>query len=112
MDDVMKVVVAIFAAIALILFTTWVFTIAGVNIYGYTAPREAAIERKTFEETKSYNQGMIQELQNMQFEYLKATKEQQVGLANIILHRTADYDDAKLPQDLRLFVQGLRASRK
>ena len=50
------------------------------------------MRRETFEESKAYNAGMIQELQNMQFEYVKAAPEQKDALASIILHRVADYD--------------------
>lgn len=51
---------------------------------------------------------MTQELQNMQFEYVKATPSQKEALATIILHRAADYDVDKLPADLRSFIQSLR----
>jgi len=73
-------------------------------MYKYFAPKQEAVRRQVFEETKSYNQGMVQELCNMQFEYIKASPSQQAALASIILHRAADYDENKLPSDLRQFI--------
>ena len=72
------------------------------------APKEEAVRRTTFEESKAYNQGMVQELQNMQFEYIKADKDQKLALRSIILHRTADYDMDRMPPDLRSFVEQLK----
>jgi hypothetical protein len=54
---------------------------------------------------------MIQELENMQFEYIKAKPEQKAALASIILHRAADYDVERLPLDLRSFIEKLRTER-
>jgi hypothetical protein len=75
------------------------------------APREEALRRETFEQSKAYNQGMVQELQNMQFEYIKAAPEQKAALASIILHRAADYDVNLMPADLRTFIEQLRRER-
>jgi len=72
-------------------------------------PQYEAVRRETFEQSKSYNQGMIQELQNMQFEYVQADSEHKAGLASIILHRSADYDVKKLPPDLAQFISDLRS---
>jgi hypothetical protein len=81
-------------------------------LYKVFAPRQEAVRREVFEQSKAYNQGMIQELQNMQFEYVKAAPEHRQALASIILHRAADYDDNKLPADLRTFVRDLRAQQE
>ncbi len=61
-----------------------------------------------FMQTKSYQQGMIQELQNMQFDYVKADPEAQKALASIILHRAADFPESEMPDDLRAFIRKLR----
>ena len=44
----------------------------------------------------------------MQFEYVQADSGGKAALAGIILHRAADFDETKLPPDLRDFVDGLR----
>ena len=77
-------------------------------MYKFFAPKYEQVRRETFEQTKSYNQGMIQELQNMQFEYIKADPEHQKALASLILHRAADYPEDKMPADVRDFIHGLK----
>lgn len=77
-------------------------------LYKYFAPKEEAVRRQVFEQSKAYNDGMAQELDNMRFEYLKATPEQQTALASVILHRAASYDVSKLPPDLQSFIEKLR----
>lgn len=71
-------------------------------------PQEEAVRRETFEQSKAYNQGAIQELQNMQFEYVKSDDNAKKALAPIILHRAADFDVNKLPDDLRHFINSLK----
>ena len=81
-------------------------------LYKYFAPKMEQVRRETFEQTKSYNQGMIQELQNMQFEYIQASNEHKMALRSIILHRAADYPVDKMPVDLRQFIQQLKNGEK
>lgn len=100
-------VVSIVGVLALI----WVFVGNDFMLYKVFAPKQEAVRREVFEQSKAYNQGMIQELQNMQFEYAKATKAQQDAMASIILHRVADFDRTKLPSDLLSFVIKLEQER-
>ena len=111
MSDTTKVVLASILGIALLLGLTWVIQGNDFFLYQAFAPKYEGVRRQTFEQSKAYNQGMVQELQNMQFEYVKATPEQQKALASVILHRAADYDTTKLPADLRQFIDDLRAER-
>jgi hypothetical protein len=78
-------------------------------LYRFFAPKYEQVRRETFEQTKSYNQGMIQELQNMQFQYIQADSSEKQALASIILHRAADYDVEKMPADLRSFIINLKS---
>lgn len=86
----------------------WVATGNDFFLYKYFAPKYEQVRRETFEESKAYRQGMIQELQNMQLEYVKATPEQKQVLASVILHRIADFDEKALPPDLWKFVIDLK----
>ena len=97
--------------LAVVLGLGWVFQGNDFFMYKFFAPKYEDARRNVFENTKSYNQGYIQELQNMQFEYVKADKEHKVALASIILHRAADYPEDKLPSDLRAFISQLRSER-
>jgi len=111
MRDILKgTVIALLSIIGLLVI---IFAVQGESFFMYKlfAGRTEQVRREVFEQSKAYNQGMIQELQNMQFEYLKATKEQQAGLKSIILHRVADYDVNKLPTHLQAFVFQLRGDQ-
>ena len=99
------------AVVASIFFSIVVLSFGSFYIYRYFAPRTEAGRRDVFEQSKAYNQGMVQELQNMAFEYAKAEPQQKAALASIILHRTADYDVNRLPRDLRDFIDKLRTDR-
>lgn len=100
------------SAIGIFLFITvgltWIIQGEDFALTKFWAPKYEAVRRQTFEESKAYNQGMIQELQNMRFQYIQANKDQKQALASIILHRSADYEEAKMPNDLKLFVQQLK----
>ncbi len=82
-------------------------------LYKVLAPKREAVRREVFEQSKAFNQGMVQELQNMQFEYVKADTAHKAALAGIILHRSADFDfdDPRVPNDLKVFVTELKRSR-
>ncbi len=112
MQDFWKGAGIVLMALAVIMGLGWVVQGNDFFMYKWFAPKYEQTRREIFEQTKSYNQGMIQELQNMQFDYVKATsQEQKDSLTDVILHRTADYDLAKMPPDLRQFVEKLRQDR-
>lgn len=108
MKDLFKSLLACLLVITIVIAIVW--GIQGNNFFMYKvfAPKYEQTRREVFEQTKSYNQGMIQELSNMQFEYYQASPEHQKALATIILHRAADYDESLLPNDLRSFIQQLK----
>jgi len=111
----MKELFGIFAAfifvLTIVLGLTWLAQGNDFFLYQYFAPKYENVRRQVFEQTKSYNQGMIQELQNMEFQYMQADPDHKDALATIILHRAADYDESKMPSDLREFVDNLRRER-
>ena len=90
---------------------------AGENffLYKYFAPKQAAVQRQVFENTPSFNKGMIQELQNMQFDYIKEKDpDAKAALASIILHRASGYNlnDPDVPADLRSFIEELKQKQE
>lgn len=108
---VLGIGVLILVVIAAGLGMTWVVQGNEFFLQKYFAPKMEDVRRETFEQSKAFNQGMVQELQNMQFEYIKADEKHKDALASIILHRVADYDVEKLPEDLRDFVRQLKRER-
>lgn len=83
---------------------TWELTANDLALTHYFAPRYEAVRRETFEQSKAYNQGMIQELENMEFQYEQADDAHKQALAAIIRHRAADFDRTKLPDHLASFI--------
>jgi len=104
----MKVVLAGIGILTGILCLTWVFQGNDFFMYRVFAPGYEQTRRQVFEQSKAYNQGMLQELENMQLEYLKASPEGKDAMASIILHRASEYGEAKLPSDLRIFIADLK----
>lgn len=86
------------------------FAIQGTDflLFKYFAPKYESVRRETFEKSKAYNQGVIQEIQSMQFQYEQADPNHKAALATIILRRTADYDLNLMPVDTRNFIEKLK----
>jgi hypothetical protein len=72
------------------------------------APATEQVRRETFEQSKAYQQGVIQELESFQIEYIKGSPEQKSALKSIILRRVADFPETALPSSLRSFVNDLK----
>lgn len=108
----MKAVFSWIAAIIGITIITFALSWAVMGneffLYKFFAPRQEAVRREVFEQSKAYNQGMVQELQNMQFEYVKAPEDSKPALRKIILHRAADYPEDAMPRDLAIFIRDLK----
>ena len=106
--------IAVFVAAVLVLTGLgWVVQGNDFFLYKTFAPKYEQVRRETFEQSKAYNQGMVQELQNMQFEYIKADEAHKAALASVILHRAADFNmsDSRVPSDLRQFVAELKSKQ-
>ena len=107
----MKYVAATILGIALILGLAWLVQGNDFFLYKTFAPKYEQVRRETFEQSKAYNEGMLQQLRQDQMEYIKATSDQKKALASVILHQYAGYDETKLPQDLRDFLNSLKPSQ-
>ena len=110
----LKGIAAGVGALVAILALSWVFMGNEFFLYKYFAPKQEAVRRQVFEQSRAFNQGMVQELQNMQFEYVKEKDpDAKAALASVILHRTSGYnmDDPIVPPDLRQFVVQLKQER-
>lgn len=97
------------ACLAILLGISWAIQGNAWFMYKIFAPQYEGVRRQVFEQSKAYNTGMIQELQNMRLEYNKATPEHRLALRSIILHRSADFPPEKMPSDLRSFIENLRS---
>ena len=98
-----------FACLCGIFIMVWIIQGNDFFMYKIFAPQYAKVQRETFEQTKSYQSGTIQELRKYQLEYAKATDQQHKdALSSMVLHTAADFGEEKLPADLYSFVQGLK----
>lgn len=107
----MKTIAGFIVGLIILIGLGWLFAGNSLLMYKVFAPAQEQARREVFEQSKAFNQGMIQELQNMQLEYIKASPEHKPALAAIILHRVADYDMDKMPANLRSFVAKLKSER-
>lgn len=92
----------------------WIIQGNDFFMYKVFAPKYEQVRRDTFEHSRAFNQGMVQELQNMQFTYTtEKDPDAKAALASIILHRASGYnmDDPTVPAELRTFVNGLKDAR-
>ena len=88
----------------------WGVAYHGLIFTSFFAPKYENVRRNTFEQSKSFRDGSIQELENMRFEYVKASPEHKVALKDIIIHRATEVPEDALPQDLYNFIQGLKSN--
>jgi len=100
----MKPILAIVGGVALL----WGVAYHQLIFTAFFGPKFENVRRNTFEQSKSFRTGAVQELQNMQFEYIKASPEHKVALKDIIIHRAAEVPEDAIPQDLYNFIQGLK----
>jgi len=108
----MKTFWSVVGIIVAILVLMWIIQGNDFFLYKTFAPKYEQVRRQTFEQTKSYKQGMIQDLQSMQFEIAKtADSAGKNAMAAIMLHRVADFPLDSLPADLHLFIDSLKAAR-
>jgi hypothetical protein len=98
------VIIATFSGLGLL---TWGLAYHELIFTSFFAPKFEDVRRNTFEHSKSFRSGAIQELQNMQFEYLKTDKSHQATLADIIRHRAAEVPEDSMPSELKSFIANL-----
>lgn len=93
---------AIVISVVLIFCLSW----AGIEWYKYFAPKQEDAKREVFEATKSYNQGMVQQLSRYRLQYLSAEDSTaKAAIKSTIQHQYADFDVNKLQGELKTFAQ-------
>lgn len=106
-----RIVGLVVVFLVVILAVGWIATGNDFFMYKFFAPRQVEVQREVFEGSRAFNQGMVQELENMQFEYVKEKDPKaKEALAAIILHRASGYNlnDPIVSADLRSFIDGLK----
>ena len=104
----MEFIGKLFGGIAIVLIITLGLMSFGLFSSKTFDPKYEQVRRETFEQSKAYRDGMVQELQNMEFQYLQADEAHKKALADIILHRTAAVPPDALTPELNSFIAQLQ----
>ena len=92
------------------LFAFFLLSLLGLKHYQFFAPKYENVRREVFINTRSYNEGKVQDLEKYRLEYLRSKDEvEREALKSTILMVFADYSEEKLPPHLREFLTDLRA---
>lgn len=67
-----------------------------------------SVKTDIYRENKSYVEGTVRELRNLQVDYLKAADEHKPALRSLILHRANELDWDRQPSDVREFLHSLK----
>ena len=92
----------------MLLCLIWLMQGSDFFMYKIFAPKYEAVRRETFEQTKSYNQGMVQDLAALYLEYGKSSKEHQDAIVSVVQHRFADLPEDRVPSYLQSFLEKCR----
>lgn len=103
----MKTVLAWILGAIITIAVVWLLAFNGLLMGAYFGPKQEQVRRNTFERSKAYNDGMVQEIQAMQFQYEQADDKHKAALASIIRHRLAGYQNHQLPSEIEEFVRTL-----
>ena len=103
----MRPLLAIVGGVFTLGAVTWGVAYHDLIFTSFFAPKYENVRRNTFEQSKSFRTGAVQELQNMQFEYIKASPEHKKALADIIRHRATEVPEDAMPTDLQSFISNL-----
>lgn len=88
---------------------TFTLELGGLQWKMFFAPKHEAVRRKVFKETRSYNEAKLQDLTRYRLQYLRTTSEEEKEvLASTIRHMFAEYDEKKLPLELKQFLTKIK----
>lgn len=93
--------------VAALIALGWVLAGNNLGMQKVFAPAHEQVRRDTFEQSKAYRDGVVQELRSMQFEYQKADDAHKAAMGAIIRHKLSGFPEDALPSDLQQFVKEL-----
>lgn len=79
------------------------------QVRSWLLPAEEALRRDVYEESKSYRDGTVRDLDNLMLQWAEAEGVARGAIGEIALHRSADFPDDALPERLREWLGGLRS---
>ena len=107
-----QIVAAAFGGLLALVCFVWLIQGSDFFLYKVFAPAYEDARRETFEQSQAFNDGVAQELAQMQLDYVRAkTPEEKDAIGSLVLHRVAGYDENKLSSDQRAFIRQIKADR-
>lgn len=101
--------ISIIAGLILVLF---VGTTASIYWYRHFGIMRESATTDIYRENKSYVEGTIRDLREMQVKYVEANDSQKEALSSLILHRANELDWDRLPSDVQDFLHSLKGSSR
>ena len=106
MSGTLKVIGIGVGGLLLVLFLFVGLDYTGLLWESFMGPKRENVRREIFEQTKSYNQGMIMQLLDYRKQYnLAKDPADKAAIANTVSHMFADYNDNSLDFELRSFIK-------
>ena len=102
-----KVMAIIFGLIASVALLGFFGNLLGLFSFAFFNPKIEAVRYRTYQESQTYNEGMVRDLENLKMEYIQASPEQRGMLRSTIIHRFSVYPTDRLPMDLQAFYATL-----
>jgi len=95
--------------VILLLFLVTLAIFGGFQIRKVLLPAEESLRREVYEESKSYIDGTIRDLDNLRMQWLTAdTEPQRTAIANVAKHRSVDFPEEYLPEHLKAWIDSIR----
>lgn len=80
----------------------------GYKWFSFLEPKKENVRREIFLNTRSYDEGKLQDLIKIRMEYLQADKETKPIIASTIRHMFSEYNESKLPLELKFFLKKIK----
>lgn len=111
MKDTLKVIAAFIATIGVLLGFAFGVPAVQLTVMRMYGTELESVRTDIYRENKSYVEGTVRDLRELQVDYVKATDSQKESLAGLILHRANELDWDRLPADVRTFLNELKAEQ-
>lgn len=107
--DVFKLIIIVIVIIAIAVSLMFIFGVVEIQYIKTIGKEKQNAQREVFKETKSYNDGMIQNLIKYKHEYDMADNEHKIIISNTIRLMYAEYDETKIKSiELKEFLKKIK----
>ena len=101
-------IILIFALVLGVAFGAPYLRLQVLRMYGTELE---SVKTDIYRENKSYVEGTVRDLRELQVDYQTADASQKEAVASLILHRANELDWDRLPSDVRQFLNELRGEK-